>query len=532
MVRISHLWVLASCCCVAFATAETIHFTNSPGHLLGSKNFTTYKLHVKDSAPITIIEASKEVSSPGNDDFHFHSNERIDYGLDGREKLVASIGASHQAEKLDNQEVRTSLGFTVDTDPDPNDSLDSRNEYKVNGAATVNGVGIKKLVYSPALLKKFVKEYTEKLKNADTKTKNAIQEIHEKIHGNKNEEDIEPEKDSEPEQKYNYNSFHDNFNRRPTSASSSSQKDPSGWVTLEAVPWSSSSVSKWHAHDTKKYDDRRRPTFSSTASHDRPYSGGSRPNNFPYDDDEDDYYNRPKPANIDRNSRPNVFSTWTKPQSLARPQRPQYDYGQSESLRDKFYDRPSSGRPWNDEIITDNRPSDFPDTENYDSHRHPYNHNNNNHNEGYERDHYHSSTSNSHSAYTSRPNEGNGEWVLISTTKGYQVPNNRRQHGKRSMSMSAPVAMNAAHIVDHKAVKLTVLPAIGSQNDGKNSTFSSDAVNMKPTMISSYGGMIEVEATNQTVEEHVKATAQSHSVSANTKPNKKDNKRRKVLKGN
>uniref|UniRef100_A0A1B0GL03 Secreted protein n=1 Tax=Lutzomyia longipalpis TaxID=7200 RepID=A0A1B0GL03_LUTLO len=38
---------------------ETIHYTNSPRHLGISENYTSYKLEVPGSAPITVIEANR-----------------------------------------------------------------------------------------------------------------------------------------------------------------------------------------------------------------------------------------------------------------------------------------------------------------------------------------------------------------------------------------------------------------------------------------------------------------------------------------
>lgn len=570
------LWTIAfSYYCVALVAAETIHFTNSPGHLVGSKNFTTYKLHVKNSEPITIIEASKEVLPSDADDhaepdFVHNQNDRMDYGNgeDGRnvfmnKKLVASLGASHQAESLKTHEMHESLGLVVDPNPEGSSAV-TRNDYKVNGGDTVNGVGVKKLVYSPILLKKFVKEYTEKLKNADIGTKNAIQAISEKINSNKSDADATEKvaqasgNDGEAEQKYNYNSFHDSYdsnrNRRPGSSGNNGYKDRDGWVTLEAVPWSSSSVSKWYAYGNKNKDDRRRPSsgsYASASSHyDRPYASAPRPDKFPYDNDDDDdhYYSRPKPGHIDRDSRPNVYSTWTKPQPMGRPPRPQYNYGDSgmfNSGGDKFFDRPSgsggghSGRPWQDDIITDNGPSNFPGSGGGHSSSGYYStkHQSDDFDDSDDGDHYRPSGSSIHASYQSRPNEGNGEWVLISTTKGYQVPGGHRQHGKRAMSLSqSAVTLNVPQVVAHKTVKLTVLPAIGSDPDhNKSSTFSTD-IDKPPTMITSHGGLLEVDATDQTVDEHVRATAHTLTGDGSTKqankPQKNVVKRRKVMKGN
>lgn len=553
----SLIWILAALFHIVFS--ETIHFTNSPSHLLGSKNFTSYKLLVKNSDPITIIEANKELQDTSTGGYH-NQNDRIDFAVeeddsqndDGnfiyKKTLVANVGGSHHLEKKNFHNIGEAIGVTIDANPD--EIATTRNENKMNG----DSVGIKKLVYSPVLLKKFVKEYTEKLKNADVGTKNAIQEIGEKINNqnskndNNNESD-ELEKDDKVEEKYNFNSFNDrndgNKRRRPTLSSSSSSsgnsyKDRDGWVTLEAVPWSSSTVSKWHAYGNNKHDDRRRPSSNSgyhSSHNDRLYSSGS--SKFPYHDDSDDdnYYSRPKPTNIDRDGEPNVFSAWTKPQNLGRPLRPQYNYGDSSAFSsggsDKFYDRPSHERPWSDDIITDHRPSNFPGQSSSNSNYY----NNNRDTE----DRYSALASNTHSTYQSKPTEGNGEWVLISTTKGYQIPGGRRQHGKRAMSLShsAATTINIPQVVAHKAIKLTVLPPL--EVNSKNSTFSTDNIHPnrdKTTMTTSHGGLIEVDSNLQTVDEDVQATAQTINFNLPLKPtNKPKNsisikKRRKLIKGN
>lgn len=118
---------------------------------------------------------------------------------------------------------------------------------------------------------------------------------------------------------------------------------------------------------------------------------------------------------------------------------------------------------------------------------------------------------------------------------GYQIPGGHRQHGKRAMSLSqSAVTLNVPQVVAHKTVKLTVLPAIGSEHDqNKTSTFSTD-INKPPTLFTSHGGLLEVDATDQTIDEHVKATA--HTLTGGPKqtikPQKNIVKRRKVMKGN
>lgn len=515
---------------------ETIHFTNSPTHLVGSKNITSYKLLLKNSDPITIIEANKESKE------NLHPNDRIDINLDDSAdspfhndyhvKLIANMGGSHHVDTAPTQNVHGAVGITITGSPSSK-PITGSTDFKKYDHETGNdssNANAKKVVYSPILLKKFMKEYSEKLQNADVLTKNEIQKIHEKIHeqqetnANKNEEIVDVDKSAEEvEQKYNWNGYRDSYDDDRRKRPSDPYKDRDGWVTLEAVPWSSSTVSKWHPYGDD--DTRRRPSPNSA----RPY----KTDRFPYHDDaDDDYYSRPKPLYADRDKRPSVHSAWTKPQSYnnnGRPTPKPYRFSESGSFGSyqKFNDRDfqSSGRPYQsngDDIITDNRPSEFPS----EYHRPSY----------HDDDHYNAASSNISPSYQ-RPTEGNGEWVLISTTKGYQVGGggNRRQKGNRAMFQSnaqssvlftAPKTMRM-----HKALKLTVLPAL---EPAKNSTFSTDPM-QKPTTTTIHGGMLEIDATHESIEDDVRKKVQAQkkltTVSPPVKAPSNDNKNRKLLKG-
>lgn len=511
------LWLLVGL--MATSQTETIHFTNSPGHLIGSRNFTTYKLLVKDADPITIIEANKNVGGSsveavtaitmsanrrGDDDISRETFIETGGGADVMfdSKKSVTIGA-HPLAMMVTDDLKTAESTNRDTDGSDN--------------------GLKKLVYSPILLKKFVKEYTEKLKNADPITQNAIKEISEKINQNA-ADSVESAKQDVPEEKYNYNSYD---RRRPVS--NKPYQDRDGWVTLEAVPWSSSTVSKWHGHHQYD-DDRHRPNSygGSSTFNDRVYSVNShRPSHH---HDEEEFY-RPKPYGsrpVD-DDRP-TYTAWSKPQAFSRPSRP-HTYS-SFNDRDEYYDRdrPYSSKPWASDIITDSRPSNFPRP-----HRRPgasYNDAEPYSNDDEERYRPSSGSESQH------PANGNGEWVLISTTKGYQVPG-RRQSGRRSMKFGVPSAMDTTRdgISTHKSVKLTVLPPLKS-----NSTFSTD----DKQMVLSHGGLLEVVDPHTTIE----AAAHAARKQATTKqPSKtstkattkrpttknttvKDNKKHKVIRGN
>lgn len=520
---------------------ETIHFTNSPSHLVGSKNITSYKLLLKNSDPITIIEANKEPEERTNIKENWHPNDRIDinvddsadspYHKDYHVKLIANMGGSHQLDTAPTQNVRGTVGLTITGSPSKSPisgSIDfKKNDHDVENDP--NNVNAKKVVYSPILLKKFMQEYSEKLQNADVLTKNEIQKIHEKIHEqqttsstNKNDEVLESDKSAEEvEQKYNWNGYRDSYEDERRKRPSDPYKDRDGWVTLEAVPWSSSSVSKWHPYGQDD-DTRRRPSPNSA----RPY----KHDKFSYHDDaDDDYYSRPKPSYLDRDKRPGVHSAWTKPQSYnsnGRPSPKPYRFSDSGSFGSyKISEHHGSARPWphSDDIITDNRPSDFPS----DYHRPNYN----------DDDQYNAASSNIHPSYQERPSEGNGEWVLVSTTKGYQAQSgNRRQKGNRAMfttDAQSNVLVTAPNTMRmHKALKLTVLPAL---EPAKNSTFSTDPAH-KPVTTIIHGGMLEIDATHVSIEDDVRKKMQAQKKTTTMSPPVKapstENKNRKLLKGN
>lgn len=533
-------WILTALVAVQ---CETIHFTNSPSHLVGSKNITSYKLLLKNSDPITIIEANKAPPQERtNVKENRHPNDRIDINLDDSAdspyhndyhvKLIANMGGSHHVDIAPTQNVRGTVGLTITGGPTKSPITGSNDFKKGDHEIDDDSNNSKKVVYSPILLKKFMKEYSEKLQNADVTTKNEIQKIHEKIHEqqttsstNKNDEVLEFDKSNEEvEQKYgNWNGYRDSYDDDRRKRPSDPYKDRDGWVTLEAIPWSSSSVSKWHPHGQDD-DTRRRPSPNSA----RPY----KPDKFPYhDNDDDDYYSRPKPSYLDRDKRPSVHSSWAKPQSYnsnGRPTPKPYRFSESGSFGShKFSDRDNhgSGRPWQstDDIITDNRPSDFPS-----DYRGP------NYNDD---DHYNVASSNIHPSYQERPSEGNGEWVLISTTKGYQAQSsgNRRQKGNRALFQAdaQPSALVTAPktIRMHKALKLTVLPAL---EPAKNSTFSTDPLKKPTTTI--HGGMLEIDATHVSIEDDVRKHVLSQKKATTTvrppvKAPATENKNRKLLKG-
>ncbi|XP_055598940.1 uncharacterized protein LOC129748365 [Uranotaenia lowii] len=451
METILPLWLLI----MGFVSAETIHFTNSLKHLQTTKNFTTYEVEVPGSRPITIIEANPE--DPPE--------------LTSRPPAV--VGRYRNNAAVSVEDLKGSR---------------NKNDGGDNVAAMAGG-SLKKTLYSPDLLNKFLREYSEKLKNADSSTRQKLNEITlintKKPLTNDSDKKVEDEQGKEDE--FNFSDVDERNNGNGKWYGDNRKDHPwnskQGWVTMEAVPWSASKVSKWQSNNSNKKGDQNRvqsnyhgthwndndtadmyarpkPLLGSIASQsnsyyghsedddysDTPYSSGGRPT---YSDEKlfkpslESFYNRRyQPAeDYDRKS-------YQPPTSESHAGDTWYDHG-FKKLYDNQHHRP--------DIITDGRmpqfpayappvlrPSRFPSDRN-----HPQ----------------------------SYPENGNGEWILISTTKGYQYP---RRHGQRAITFSP-------NAVAHKSVKLTVLPMKNTQD-----------------MTTSHNGLIEVASSTQTVEQSYK----------------------------
>ncbi|XP_071055900.1 uncharacterized protein [Onthophagus taurus] len=215
--------------------------------------------------------------------------------------------------------------------------------------------------------------------------------------------------------------------------------DKKGWISLEAVPWSVSKVSKWQSN--------------------------IKPQNSNWDDIES-----------------NNNQYWTKPHYHHHYNNNNYD-PQKPDPRPGYV--PSSGNDfeWNsyhknddrrgdedfgDVIITDGRPANFPS--NFPSK--PKNPSN------YPRtpEKFFNRRQSSTDLPITYPSNGDGEWVLLSTTKGYKYPAKRH----RSLNIE-PESVSTT-----RSVHLTVLPPTG---------------NSKVNMTTSHGGLLEVESTFETVED-------------------------------
>lgn len=228
--------------------------------------------------------------------------------------------------------------------------------------------------------------------------------------------------------------------------------DKKGWVSLEPVPWSVSKISKWHS----RYKPQENTNFDFDFNNKKPYKQRPPPstyhyqqsyNDFPADEDDvievednDSYYNRrPKP----------------KPKPVIS------SFAQKLHIKNTISDSDYAS-----DIITDGMPSNFPE------HHQDHHYNNYNRRQSV-------TTEPSHHQQASHPFRGDGEWILLSTTKGYKYPKPKSR--ERSLDLEA-----ANSIGVHRSVRLTVLPPLKGSN-----------VNMT----TSHGGLLQVDANFQTVEQ-------------------------------
>ncbi|CAG9788101.1 unnamed protein product [Diatraea saccharalis] len=277
--------------------------------------------------------------------------------------------------------------------------------------------------------------------------------------------------------------------------------DKDGWVTLEPVAWSTSKISKWKPNVKKQKPNHWNEDDNRFPSDDRYTS---------YQDHQDvanDYSYTQKRPTLNRpgyiNNKLHVMSTpeyesevpskpsWNKlhqtsypsswsPDEGRRPNKPHNCDNNDDNNNNE--DNPYYGI--SDSLLTDNRPSHFP----------------------YEYEALHQATiqkrpyrrptqvvyAGSPDLDTdrgSRPPHGDGQWVLLSTTKGYR--NKKRQ---RSMNLNTPEDEHNDYVTSHQAVSLTVLPVDNAHTN----------------MTTSHGGLLEVEKSFETVEESKQAMDKVH----------------------
>lgn len=404
---------------------DTVFYTNSPRHLVTSENYTSYKLAVPGANPITIIEATQ--GPPQNED---------------RLPEAGSLSDMRRQNLIQDEELlfRRKSG-------------ESGVHYGNNDRRGQDGVDQSKsrtTVYSPDLLKKFLDDYSAKVKKDIPVKKEKLQEI---LLFDDDNEDEHFALNSPPEEKYNHHhDWKNKYDERPY------DRPNSGWVTMDVIPWSSSKVSKWQGHiqrlPHRPQNDPYRPDYVSVQDYNDRYSPQTHQNQRP---------NRPSYNDFDQVDR---FSSSSSGHHHHQPHqspqsdtfygnRPYYDY-QSSPSNDNYQASPDRNkevyRPWRGDIITDNRSPDFPD-----QHSSYSNSNRRPGGASYDRVEYSPYESSAAPRPTSSPGSGNGDWILVSTTKGYHRP----RHGQRA------VAVKPQSFTSHKTVKLSVKP--------QQSTFSFDS---------------------------------------------------------
>lgn len=217
---------------------------------------------------------------------------------------------------------------------------------------------------------------------------------------------------------------------------SSPQDDKKGWVTLDVVPWSISKVSKWQSKykpaGSSNWDEIYEENYQHQQYHPQTYHKPHKPD--------------PRPVLSDPLTEENEkisYKPWNRPY--------QSNYQQKKKL-------PCT----NGEIMTDGLPTNFPTAASPQVNRR------------------HTSSSQQRLPISQANNQEDGDWVLLSTTKGYRYP--KTNHRRSLRIIPSPFRTQ-------KSVSLTVLPP------DKDSDVN---------MTTSHGGLLEVESTFKTVDQSLK----------------------------
>lgn len=341
---------------------ETVHFTNSANRILKANNYTTYKVDVPNGEPITIIEANvplidKKIKfdDVGPNQYPKRHNQYQDDDSANRKynkpvmDLETSLSMTVTPNNYHDDEYENSAASAIGEEESVKNDYSNLSPEQIHD----HNRNTMKTVYSPELLQKFLKDYANKVQMATASTaitehvtneKDKYVESQEQTNVNDDDENrrvsnVENEENSEElediQQRKNYRPGHHPYNKN------------NGWVTLEAIPWSKSKVSRWQSVQKPQNNFNNRPYRpSSSFTYDYDYNGSS--------DNNDDFYSA-KPSrptyqnNQFYNNRPQSqeSQSWHTSQQFHSPSsNNNYDHDQRPN-------RPS-------EIITDNRPSNFP----------------------------------------------------------------------------------------------------------------------------------------------------------------------------
>lgn len=430
MFRICLLLFVLSC------DGKTVRYTNIPPS--SSRTTRTYQIEVPGKPPIRIIEAEPI--------WNDNNLPRFPY----RESL------EHRAVRIPTEA------------PTPETVTLSPSNLEENSTK----------IYSPEALNEFLKNYAEKIREKKRPIENSNEQI-----DRLSDISIEEDGDETSEKSKRWGLVNVQKHNHP-------YEDKHGWVTMEAVPWSSSKISKWHTnqkYEEKPNDYRPYDNYPSFSHHSNDYNTFNEHNKYSsydisvrpprpkpvYGYESTPIQIKPRP---DYDSRP---SNWERPGSsynIHLSNRPDWADKKPYSQINLSFD----GYPVDDhrDIITDGKPGDFPNR-NFQNRR-PYEPLN-------ERP-----SSSLHPS--SHPSNGNGEWVLLSTTKGYQYPKPKTQR-------SLEIVPNS--VGTKRSVRLTVLPP-----EPKS----------KVNMTTSHGGLLEVESTFETVEQSQRKINERLQANKTTRP--------------
>lgn len=430
------------------------------------------------------------------------------------DKYAASV---HEIELPGSKSVKI---FEDDSSWDDNDRRIIKSPDKsTDRTDTTSSQTFNEETFDQYALEKFLNTYAEKFR------KKHHPNVHNKYENNENQqqEDEESTLTDKVEKSKHWNLMHIQKHKHPF-------EDKNGWVSLDPVPWSLSKISKWHSEKkpyqkpelsyealekpweadlvTSEYDDI--PSKPSWYQKPRPYkikpAAQYKPVQAPtYIDDQtedDSYYqtNRPtlvvqEPEFVEPGSSYDhkvqiKYSTDSGHQGnkkyIKRPTQHTHRY---DSHSHKYCDHSS------EEIITDGLPSNFP--------KNPYN------------------RRKSTELPENHPFGGNGDWVLLSTTKGYKSPQTRQrslqitsnplQTGSESTRKSIQVI--PSYILTNQTPEKTIKNGQYSTNmqqkgvdsvgvkKGVQLTVLPPLKNSKVNMTTSHGGLLQVESTFETVEQ-------------------------------
>jgi hypothetical protein len=404
---------------------ETVHFTNSPNKIRTATNYTTYKVEVPNGDPITIIEANQplidkrikfdDAESAGKYSAHRNGDRRKQV-MELESTLSMTVTPNRNYEYENSAAAVASAGDEESVTSNDYSNLSHERDHKRNTML--------KTVYSPELLTKFLKDYANKI-NGEGSIEGAASSQQQQQHHHQHlsvelGQPMENDKyasvetgDDDDDQNINNNAANEDGNRRVSNTSGDEEKDSNelndiqqrknyrpngnyngnhpynknnGWVTLDAVPWSKSKVSKWQSN-VKRYGQQPQGNYNyqngnnygppprPSSSH-RPSSGGSS-NNYDYDynggnNDNDDYYSSSRPSRPTFHNNQFYGSGYQQSSRPPPPPPPQDNFYQSShhhsssshhhhngggGSNEYEHRPPSNNRP---EIITDNRPSNFP----------------------------------------------------------------------------------------------------------------------------------------------------------------------------